>query len=279
MSCTVNDVTFRFVKLPAGRFRMGSEKNDDEKPIYEVRMPSFWLAVYPCTQALYEAVTGKNPSGFKGKNRPVENVTWEDAQAFIGELNERGEGKAQQAQFRLPSEAEWEYAAQAGGDFAYAGSNDPHEAGWYTENSHEETKPVGLKKPNAWGLYDLSGNVWEWCEDYWHADYQKAPADGSAWIDNPRGSIRVLRGGGWNGGAPHCRTPYRNALGRFGKAATNLRPTLPAQSRKMALTYRKKIRNLSVGTSVVFCRIRGIYNATLQVEIGKIIADIRLRQK
>jgi formylglycine-generating enzyme required for sulfatase activity len=212
LTCTVKDVTFRLVKIPAGHFMMGSYEYGDEQPIHPVQVPAFWLAEYPCTQALYQAVTGQNPSHFEGKNRPVEGVSWEDiTRDFLPRLRELTGRR-----FRLPSEAEWEYAAKAGGDFTYAGSDDLHAVGWYSDNSHRETKPVGLKMPNAWGLYDMSGNVWEWCEDDWHDSYDNAPADGSAWVDRPRGAHRVCRGGYWYFHAGSCR-----AAGRYHNGPQN----------------------------------------------------------
>jgi formylglycine-generating enzyme required for sulfatase activity len=209
LTCTVRDVTFRLVKIPAGSFMMGSNEYDREKPIHRVQVPGFWLAEYPCTQALYQALTGQNPSHFKGKNRPVEQVSWDDAQRFIGQLNGREEVQAQRVSFRLPAEAEWEYAARAGRDFKYAGGDDLHQVGWYGDNSHRETKPVGLKMPNARGLYDMSGNVYEWCEDDWRGNYKDAPADGRAWVDVPRSDLRVLRGGDWDYIATSCRAAGR----------------------------------------------------------------------
>lgn len=202
----VKDLTFRLVLIPKGSFMMGSNKNEREKPIHQVSLPAFWMAEYLCTQALYEAVMeGENPSYFKGKNRPVEMVSWDDIkEKFLPKLYQLTGEK-----FRLPSETEWEYAAKANTNDEYAGANDLHEVGWFDENSHRETKPVGMKKPNDFWLYDMSGNVWEWCEDDWHDSYKNAPSNGSAWIDKPRGSFRMLRGGGWSFNAEYCRTADR----------------------------------------------------------------------
>ena len=148
-----------------------------------------------------------NPSFFTGDSRPVETVSWEDAQAFIQKLNELT-GKV----YRLPAEAEWEYAARGGQHskgYKYAGSNKLKEVGWYRENSHVETKAVGLKYSNELGLYDMSGNVWEWVEDQWHGNYEGAPTDGSAWVDKEEGTSRVLRGGSWSNDPEYCRCTSR----------------------------------------------------------------------
>ncbi|MDX2286904.1 MAG: formylglycine-generating enzyme family protein [Bacteroidia bacterium] len=204
---------FRMIYVEGGVFRMGGADDaafSDEKPVHEVRVPSFSLGEYPVTQGLWLAVMGGgNPSGFPGLDRPVELVSWEDAQAFIAKLNGlTGRG------YRLPSEAEWEYAARGGAGsegYLYAGSDKLKEAGWYNENSGDETHPVGQKLPNELGLYDMSGNVWEWCEDHWHRSYQGALADGSAWVEADRTGLgRVGRGGSWGSDARLCRVSYRN---------------------------------------------------------------------
>lgn len=199
------------VEVQGGAFRMGTPEEDsdsysDERPDHTVTVPSFYMAKFPVTQRLWEAVTGENPSEFQGEKRPVETVSWKDAQAFIQKLNElTGE------RFRLPSEAEWEFAARGGihrSDFKYVGSNKLKEVGWYDENSHEETKPVGLKFPNELGLYDMSGNVWEWCEDVWHDNYEGALGDGNAWLKSGDENIRVVRGGSWYYSSKFCRVAY-----------------------------------------------------------------------
>ena len=187
---------------------MGGEKYSQEEPIHKVKLDSFYIGKYPVTQAEWKAIMGKRPSYFQGDNRPVENVSWHDCQKFITELN-RQTDKA----YRLPTEAEWEYAARGGQHsqgFIYAGSNKLNEVGWYIGNSDGETKEVGLLQSNELGLYEMSGNVWEWCEDDWHDDYHGAPNDGSSWIDTPkRWSDRVLRGGSWISNPEDCRVAAR----------------------------------------------------------------------
>ena len=204
------NLSFLMISIEGGTFLMGSEDpeaRDREKPVHTVAVPSFYMAKYPVTQALWKAVMGNNPSYFQGDQRPVEQVSWDDAQAFIQQLNEQtGEN------YRLPTEAEWEYAARGGiygQGFKYAGSNKLKEVGWYDGNSHGETKPVGLKFLNELGLYDMSGNVWEWCQDVWHENYDGAPKDGSAWLKGGNDRIRVVRGGAWNNVTEVCRVAYR----------------------------------------------------------------------
>lgn len=198
------------VLVEGGGFFMGDDdsKYDREKPAHLVRISSFQMCKYPVTQRLWEAVMGNNPSRFKGEKRPVENVSWNDVKNFIEKLN-----KKTKKEFRLPSEAEWEYAARGGRysqGFTYAGSDKLKQVGWYTENSNNQTQEVGLLLSNELGLYDMSGNIWEWCEDDFHENYDDAPKDGSAWIDYPeRGVGRVVRGGGYFGYAVYCRPTAR----------------------------------------------------------------------
>ncbi|HEY7545724.1 MAG TPA: bifunctional serine/threonine-protein kinase/formylglycine-generating enzyme family protein, partial [Blastocatellia bacterium] len=179
-----------FVQIPQGEFLMGSEKGEgDEKPAHKVRISRpFEMGKYEVTQAQWEAVMGNNPSNFKGANLPVENVSWNDAQEFIQKLNARNDGYV----YRLPTEAEWEYACRAGSTGDYAGNLD--EMAWHGSNSASKTHSVGQKKPNAWGLHDMHGNVWEWCMDWYLENYySQSPS-----ADPPgpgTGSLRVSRGG------------------------------------------------------------------------------------
>ncbi|MDX2248815.1 MAG: formylglycine-generating enzyme family protein [Bacteroidia bacterium] len=211
-----NGFSFEMIFVEGGKFMMGSGENDSdaifwEMPAHEVSMSAYYLGKYPVTQGLWKAVMGEenNPSFFQGDLRPVEHISWDDAKKFIEKLN-----SVTGLTFRLPSEAEWEFAARGGNKSkhtVYSGSNRLEEVGWYRENSHQETKPVGQKLPNELGIYDMSGNVWEWCEDDWHSDYKGAPADGSAWIDaGDRGSARVLRGGSWGNYPRYCRVANRD---------------------------------------------------------------------
>ncbi len=202
--------------VPGGTFTMGGaddEAYEREKPLRSITLPSFCMARFPVTQALYASIMdGAHPSSFKGDDRPVERVSWDEAQQFIQVLNKITGRTQAKWRYCLPSEAQWEYAARGGkGGFKYAGSNKLKEVGWFDTNSHSETKPVGLKLPNVLGLYDMSGNVWEWCEDDWHDSYENAPKnDGAAWVDTPEfGSGSVGRGGGWLGNPRNCRVASR----------------------------------------------------------------------
>lgn len=195
----VKGVEFKMIKVEGGTFSMGatSEQEYDalscEKPVHSVTLSDYYIGETEVTQELWEAVMGSNPSYFEGDNqRPVENVSWNDCQKFIKKLN-RLTGK----EFRLPTEAEWEYAARGGKysrGYRYSGSNNADEVAWYDSNSGSKTHPVKTKKDNELGLYDMSGNVWEWCNDWWgcyQSNSQTNPTGPS------EGESRVLRGGGW----------------------------------------------------------------------------------
>jgi formylglycine-generating enzyme required for sulfatase activity len=205
-----NGIRLEMVSLPAGKFTMGSSESNDEKPQHQVKVNSFAIGKYPVTQAQYQAVMGTNPSHFKNNpQNPVEQVSWNDAKAFCQKLSQIT-GKT----YRLPTEAEWEYACRAGTTTRYYFGDNDNQLGdyaWYEGNSNRTTHPVGQKKPNGWGLYDMSGNVWEWCEDDWHNSYAGAPNDGSAWLDNDNRSqsLKCLRGGSWYNGPSYCRSAFR----------------------------------------------------------------------
>ena len=190
-------VTMKMVLIPAGKFLMGEGEDRHEVTLSK----PFYMGITEVTQAQYEAVMGTNPSYFKGATNPVETVFWNDAAEFCKKLSE----KTRQT-FRLPTEAEWEYACRAGTQTAFSFGDDPSALGdyawhnWHKGNSELMTHPVGQKKPNAWGLYDMHGNVWEWCAD-WIGEYPKGP------VTDPSGpatgsGARVLRGGAWSSDDP-----------------------------------------------------------------------------
>jgi len=197
----ITDIT-NMVFVEGGTFQMGSNSGDsDEKPVHTVTVKGFWISKYEVTQAEYSRVMGTNPSYFKCDDCPVENVSWEDAVEY-----------ARRVGGRLPTEAEWEYAARGGTQsrgYRYSGSNNLDEIGWYNNNSGSKTHPVGQKQPNELGLYDMSGNVWEWCEDWYSSEYyqnspQVEPKGPSS------GTDRVLRGGSWRDSDIGCRQTNRS---------------------------------------------------------------------
>ena len=207
-----NNLGMRFVLLPSGTFVMGSPRDeegrsDDEKQHEVIIGKPFHLQTTQVTQGQWKRIMKDNPSDFKkcGDDCPVENVPWQDAQAFISKLNEVEGGK----QYRLPTEAEWEYACRAESTTRFCFGDDEAELGeyaWYRANSKRTTHPVGQKEPNAWGLYDMHGNVWEWCQD-WYGAYPEGRAS------DPRGRTsgesRVVRGGSWFNGAGYIRSANR----------------------------------------------------------------------
>ena len=209
-----NGMGMEFVLIPAGTFQMGCSSEAEqcdagEKPRHEVTISKpFYLGKYEVTQAQWEAVMGNNPSHYKGADRPVELVSWDDVQEFIGKLN----AKEGHIGYRLPTEAEWEYAARAGSAKAYGFGDDVGQLGnyaWYRVNSGEETHPVGQKRPNAWGLHDMHGNVWEWVQDR-YGEYSAGSAADPADPAGPQaGELRVLRGGAWDQTARRCRSASR----------------------------------------------------------------------
>ncbi len=201
-------------KFPAS-FRMGTENGrKDEQPVREVKMTRpFAMAKYEVTQELYAAVMGKNPAKWSGSRNSVEMVGWDDAVAFCKRATEEMRKLkliAADEEIRLPSEAEWEYCCRAGTTtpFSFANEKDIAEYCWYKPNSPGNDPPVGSKKPNPWGLHEMHGYVWEWVADAWHDSYEKAPADGSAWMEKDA-KEHVIRGGAFNSEAERCRSAAR----------------------------------------------------------------------
>lgn len=198
----------KFVFVPAGCFQMGtrlSNGSGNERPLHEVCVDAFFLGKYEVTQGEYKKIMGRNPAKFKkGERFPVESVSWKDTQKFASKLSHKGE-----REYRLPTEAEWEYAARSGGKtHMYSGGNKPDNVAWHRGNSGKATHNVGSKSSNGFGVFDMSGNVYEWCSDWYGADYYKNSPK-----NNPVGpesaSSRVSRGGSWNDGSKHTRSGYR----------------------------------------------------------------------
>jgi formylglycine-generating enzyme required for sulfatase activity len=199
--------------VQGGTFTMGctSEQGDDcedvEKPVHQATISSFNIGKYEVTQAQWKAIMDHNPSYFKGDNLPVEQVRWNDIQEFIRRLNAKTGKK-----YRLPTEAEWEYAARGGnksGGYKYSGSNDIDTVAWYYDsNSKKTTHAVGTKQANELGIYDMSGNVFEWCSD-WYSTYSTAAQRDPKGPKASKVSGHVYRGGGWYGSASNCRVTYR----------------------------------------------------------------------
>jgi len=202
-----NSVGMKFALIPAGSFMIVSNNGSDtEKPVREVIISKpFYMGSYEVTQEQYERLMRKNPSRFKGVNNPVEKVSWNDATEFCRRLSEM-----ENASYRLPTGAEWEYACRAGSQTEYCfgdGESGLSDYAWYGKNSGRGTHPVGMKKANDWGLYDVHGNVWEWCSDWYSESY---PARSVTDPSGPSsGSFRVRHGGGWNSDAARCRSAFR----------------------------------------------------------------------
>ncbi len=211
------------VLIPSGEFSMGSEAGEaDERPVHPVKVDSFYMDKYEVTQKAYEALMGKNTSKFKDPNQPVEQLGWLAAVQYCNMRSLREDLEPcyqfeplqcdfQATGYRLPTEAEWEYACRAGSTTPYYYGIDPAKLSryaWFKENSNKTTQAVGQKIPNAWGLHDMLGNVWEWCNDIYREDYYAQSQS-----VNPRGPLegdmRVLRGGGWNSSAESCRCSTR----------------------------------------------------------------------
>jgi formylglycine-generating enzyme required for sulfatase activity len=221
----INSIGMKLVRIPAGTFKMGSPQNEQYRSEFEDQYDvtltqDYFLGAFAVTQAQYTQVMGENPSYFQGdgmegdsSHHPVEQVAWDDAVEFCQRLSKLPAEKASCRVYRLPTEAEWEYACRAGSQTAYCfgGNLDSlDDYAWFDDNSDEHPHPVGEKQPNAWGLYDMHGNVWEWCSD-WYGEYPKGavcdpvgPSEGL----RPR---RVYRGGGWGNGAGECRSSNRVA--------------------------------------------------------------------
>ena len=215
-----NGIQLEMVMIPSGSFMMGSPekgRTQDESPQHEVNVPAFSMGKYVVTQEQYQQIMGNNPSSFKGAKRPVEQVSWNNAVEFCQKLSEKT-GR----EYRLPSEAEWEYACRAGTTtpFHFGETITTDLANYDGESTYgdgvegvyrRETTEVGsFGVANNFGLYDMHGNVWEWCQDSWHSNYKGAPTDGSAWLDNKESSNRkLLRGGSWFSNPRLCRSAYR----------------------------------------------------------------------
>ena len=208
---TVNGVSFTMVGVEGGTFTMGatseqgSDADSDETPTHKVTLSSYSIGETEVTQELWKAVMGSNPSSFSGNQNPVESVSWHDCQTFITKLNQLTGKK-----FRLPTEAEWEFAARGGNKskgYKYAGSNTIGNVAWYTDNSSSKTHPVKQKAANELGLYDMSGNVYEWCQD-WYGSYNSSAQTNPTGASS--GSYRVHRGGCWSSSARNCRVSTRN---------------------------------------------------------------------
>lgn len=204
-------VRLRLVLIPPGEFTMGSNDGENyEKLPHKVRITKpFYMGGTEVTQAQYEAVMGHNPSNFKGRDNPIETVSWNDATEFCRKLSQKS-----RIQVGLPTEAEWEYACRAGSTTNYCFGDSDNQMGdyaWSRSNSGRKTHPVGQKKPNAWGLYDMYGNVWEWCQDWYDGGYYAKNHEGDP--SGPQtGSDRVQRGGSWPDRASYCRVAGRAKL-------------------------------------------------------------------
>ena len=207
---TIKGINLQMVYVEGGTFTMGatpeqgSDALDREKPAHKVTLSSYYIGKFEVTQAQWRAIMGKNPSSFTGDNNPVEQVSWHEVQEFCQKLSSLTGKK-----YRLPTEAEWEYAAKGGNKskgYKYSGSNTIGDVAWYRENSGRKTHPVGQKQPNELGIYDMSGNVYEWCYD-WFSIYSSSPQTNPTGKTN--GSRRVNRGGSWRSNAEYCRLAFR----------------------------------------------------------------------
>jgi len=212
-----------FVQVPGGEFTMGSPdgesgRHSDEGPQRRVQVKPFLLCRTEVTQAVWDKIGGSDPRNWRGSDLPIEQVSWEDVTAWC-----------KKAGLRLPTEAEWEYACRAGTASRFCfGDTDGElsDYAWYSGGGGRQTHPVGQKRPNAFGLFDMHGNVWEWCEDWYQDSYRGAPTDGSAWLGGS--SFRVNRGGGWVDVPKHCRSAIRNwSLPGYRLRDLGFRPSSP----------------------------------------------------
>ena len=204
----VNSIGMHFVPIPAGTFTRGQGQSAHKVTLTQ----SFHLGQYEVTQEQYKQVMGSNPSGFKEATRPVETVNWNEAVEFCRKLSAMPQEKSAGFVYRLPTDAEWEYASRAGTTTGFSfgdASDEMGNYGWLTSNSQETTHPVGQKKPNPWGLYDMYGNVWEWCLDW---DGRRSSGSSVDPTGPASGSLRVFRGGGWKSSPRNCRPDNRGKL-------------------------------------------------------------------
>ena len=215
LTFSIKGVSFKMVKVAGGTFTMGATAEQEkwayvyERPAHQVTLSDYYIGQTEVTQALWTAVMGWNHSKFEGDNLPVEQVSWKDCQTFIEKLNSMLSNELDGMRFVLPTEAQWEFAARGGNKskgYMYAGSNNIDNVAWYWSNSGKQTNPVAQKQPNELGLYDMNGNVWEWCQD-WYGNYSsnaQTNPQGPA-----RGTNRVFRGGSWRYFTEYCRVSYR----------------------------------------------------------------------
>ncbi|MFN6143058.1 MAG: formylglycine-generating enzyme family protein [Pseudanabaena sp.] len=210
-----NGIYLEMVRVPSGKFMLGAPPNevgkrDQKSPLVDVRVAAFYIAKFAVTQEQWVMMMGNNPAHFRESlQAPMENISWIEAQDFCRRLTARS---PYAYAYRLPSEAEWEYACRAGTNTAYHFGDSPAQLAdyaWFVDNSNKRSQPIGQKVPNPWGLYEMHGGVWEWCEDAWHDNFQGAPADGSAWIEGNSGR-RVRKGGSWSNEAKLCRSASRD---------------------------------------------------------------------
>lgn len=276
MTFTVNDVTFKMIHVKGGTYTMGAteeqgnDATDNEKPTHEVSLSGYFIGETEVTQALWFAVMGQSPSYFRNRlNNPVEQISWNDCQEFIYRLNQMTGKK-----FRLPTEAEWEFAARGGTmskGYKYAGGDTIDNVAWYNNNSSSNTKPVATKAPNELGLYDMSGNVWEWCQD-WSNGY------GHEDQTNPVGysseNTHFLRGGGWNNEATDCRVSYRAVNEQtFIWFAHGLRLALDVDNTdKLCLS--ESVVKIEIDEQILVNILNGSGNYTLDGETNIVSAEI-----